>query len=93
MVRALMEPMVNVTLLAPSEHSGALISLCESLEGRQVPPPPARRFICVQSAIDLPDADFFPLSGNETIDKLQVVLATEYEVVPVRFEIEGLFQK
>lgn len=35
----------------------------------------------------------FPLQGKPTIDKLRVVLATKYAVEPVRFEVEGLFQK
>ena len=35
-LRALQEPMVNVTLLAPSAHAGPLISLCEEREGTQI---------------------------------------------------------
>ena len=35
-VRALLEPMVHVTLLAPSEFAGPLIALCEEREGEQV---------------------------------------------------------
>jgi len=35
----------------------------------------------------------FPLEGKPTIPSLRIVLATEYEVKPVRFEIEGLFQQ
>ena len=32
----LREPIVQVTLLAPSQHAGALISLCEQRGGEQV---------------------------------------------------------
>lgn len=35
----------------------------------------------------------FPLSGEATISKLRIVLATKYEVVPVRFVVERLYQK
>jgi elongation factor 4 len=35
-LRELQEPLVCVTLLSPSEHTGALISLCEGREGEQL---------------------------------------------------------
>lgn len=35
----------------------------------------------------------FPLNQERTVDKLRLVLATEYEVQKVQFEIEELFQK
>lgn len=37
----------------------------------------------------------FPLSGRQSIDKLQVVLATEYEVVPVKIglDVQRLFEE
>ncbi len=35
----------------------------------------------------------FALNAERKIDALRIVLATEYEVVPVKFEVEGLFQQ